>query len=167
MLSRGAGLPSGKNQANYTDCWGRFEGVWFYTYHCKIFPTIFILVLIETALLNVEVGCEQFFSLSGYVSAPCQTRLGVRTYERIPLLAAILTKVYIDKVWVAHEYLMSCKAGSWKKESSMDALNCWNFDRMLDAHLHRQPTPCTLTFEQLLKEGKGSDVSAIVDLVKD
>ena len=52
---------------------------------------------IEVALKNVEVGCERFFSLSGYVSAPLRTRLGVRTYERIALLAAILPKVYIDK----------------------------------------------------------------------
>ena len=93
VFSRGAGLPSGKNQANYTDCRGRFEGVRFYTDHCNIFPIIFILVLIEAALKNVEVGCEQLFSLSGYVSAPRRTRLVVRTYERIALLASILPKV--------------------------------------------------------------------------
>ena len=67
-------------------------------------------MLIEAALKNVEVGCEIFFSLSGYVSAPRQTRLGVRTYERISLLASILPKVYIDKEWVTQEYLMQCKA---------------------------------------------------------
>ena len=65
VLSRGADLPSGKNQADYIDCRGRFEGVRFYTDHCNISPTIFILVLIEAALKNVEVGCEQFLSLSG------------------------------------------------------------------------------------------------------
>ena len=47
MLSRGADLPSVKNQANYTDFRGRFEEVWFYTDHCKMFPTIFILVLLK------------------------------------------------------------------------------------------------------------------------
>ena len=103
VISRGSDLPSGKNQAKYTDFRGRFEGVWFYTYHCKIFPTIFILVLIEAALKNAKVGCERFFSLSGYVSAPCRTRLGVRTYERIELLAVILPKVYIYKEWVTKE----------------------------------------------------------------
>ena len=62
---------------------------------------------------------------------------------------------------------MWCKAGTWKKESSVDALKCWNFERMLDADLHRQPTPHALTLEQLLKKGEGSDGSAIVDLVED
>ena len=48
---------------------------------------------------------------------------------------------------------MWCKDGAWKKESSIDALKCWNFDRVLDAELNRQPTPRALTLEQLLKEG--------------
>ena len=102
-------------------------------------------MLIEAALKNIEVGCELFFSLSGYVSEPCRTSLGVRTYKRIALLAAILPKVYIYKEWLAQEYLMRCKAGAWKKESIMDALKCWNFERILDANLHRQPTPIVLT----------------------
>ena len=62
---------------------------------------------------------------------------------------------------------MWCKDGAWKNESSMDALKCWNFERMIDADLHRHPTPRALTLEQLLKEGEGSDGSAIVNLVED
>ena len=62
---------------------------------------------------------------------------------------------------------MRCKTGAWKKESSMDALKCWNYERMLDADMHHQPTPRALTLEQLLKEGEGSDGSAIVNLVED
>ena len=93
--------------------------------------------------------------------------MGVCTYKHIALLADILPKVYIDKEWVAQEYLMRYKAGAWKKESSMDAMKCWNFERILDADLHLQPTPCALTLEQLLKEGEGSYGSAIVNLVED
>ena len=48
---------------------------------------------------------------------------------------------------------MQCKAGAWKKESSMDAMTCWNFKRVIDANLHRQPTPRALTLDQFLKEG--------------
>ena len=48
----------------------------------------------------------------------------------------------------------------------MDVLKCWNFERMLDADLHRQPTPRSLTLEQLLKEGEGIDGSAIANLVE-
>ena len=62
---------------------------------------------------------------------------------------------------------MRCKAGAWKKESSMDALKCWNFERMLDADLHRQPNPHALTLQQLLKEGQVSNGSATVNLVED
>ena len=57
---------------------------------------------------------------------------------------------------------MWCKSGAWKKESSMDALKCWNFERVLDAYLHRKPTPLALTLEKFLKKGEGSDGSAIV-----
>ena len=62
---------------------------------------------------------------------------------------------------------MRCKDGAQKKQSSMDALKFCNFERMLDADLHRRPTPRALTLEQFLKEGEGSDGSAIVDLVED
>jgi len=101
---------------------------------------------------NVEVGCEHFFSLSGYISAPRRTRLGVRTYERIAMLASILPKVYIDREWVAKEYLRRCKAGKWKKENTKDALKCWNLERVLDAELQRMSTPPPLTLEQLVSE---------------
>ena len=91
----------------------------------------------------------------------------MRTYERIALIAAILPKVYIDKEWVAQEYLMRCKAGAWKKESRMDALKCCNFECMIGADLHRQPTPTELTLEEFIKEGESSYGKAIVDLVED
>ena len=49
----------------------------------------------------------------------------------------------------------------------MDALKCWNFEHVRDANLHRQPTRRAITLEQFLKEEKGSDGSAIIDLVED
>jgi hypothetical protein len=52
----------------------------------------------------VEVGCEQFFSLSGYISSPRRSRLGVRTYEHVAMLASIIQSVYIDNDWVAQQY---------------------------------------------------------------
>ena len=48
----------------------------------------------------------------------------------------------------------------------MDTMKCWNFERVLDADLHRQPTPRPDTWEQLLRKGEVSDGSAIVDLVE-
>ena len=72
--------------------------------HCNYFPTIWQVVQYEAAMRNVEVGCERFFSLMGYISAPRLTRLRVLTYKQIAMLASMLLKVYIDMEWVAQEY---------------------------------------------------------------
>jgi hypothetical protein len=76
----------------------------------------------ERGLSSTEVGCEHFFALSGYVSAPRCTRLGVRNYERLAMLSSTAHVVYIDPAWVALEYLKMCSKGSWKKENDVDAL---------------------------------------------
>ena len=154
VVERGANLPSGRNLADYIDSHsgGRLNVTKFFADHCKTFPTIWILVQSEAAMRNVEVGCERFFSLTGYISAPRRTRIGVRTYERIAMLASMLPKVYIDMEWVSKEYLRRCKAGAWKKENTEEALKCWNLERVLDAELQRMPTPPPLTLEQLVAE---------------
>ena len=106
VLSRGVNLPSGLNLAKYFDEKGRFFNVLdFFSDHRGKFPVLWTVVQCEAAMRNVEVGCERFFSLSGYISAPRRTRLGVRTYERLALLASNLPKLYVDKEWVAKEYL--------------------------------------------------------------
>ena len=135
VISREGDLPSGKNPADYSDCRGRFEGLRFFEDHFKMFPTIWLLMLIKVALENVKVGCEQLFSLLGYISAPCCTHLGVCTYESIALLVVILTKVYIDVKWVTKEYLRWCKTETWKKENIMNALKFWNLECIIDAEL--------------------------------
>ena len=99
---------------------------------------------------NVEVGCERIFSLTGYISAPHCTRLGVRTYKQIAMLASMLPKVYIGMEWVAQEYLKRCKEGQWKKENTQDALKCWNLERVLDSEMYLTLTPPPLTLDQLL-----------------
>ena len=91
VLERGATLPSGNNLVDYIDVLGFFNSVNFMQGPLKLkyFPTHWILVQKEAALKNVEVGCKRFFSLYGCVPAPRRTHLGVRTYERIALLASI------------------------------------------------------------------------------
>ena len=101
VLSRGKDLPSGKNFGDYIDCRGRIDLVRFFGNHIRYFMTMWIVVQCEATRRVVEVGCERFFSLSGYVLAPRRTRLGVRTYERLAMMASILQKVYISKEWVA------------------------------------------------------------------
>ena len=114
--------------------------------------------LCEAARRVVEVGCERFFSLSGYVSAPRRTRLGVRTYERLAMMASILQKVYISKEWVAKEYLRRCKKGAWKKENTEEALKCWNLERIIDADLMGDGKPSQLTMNDLINESVGTTV---------
>ncbi len=53
----------------------------------------------------VEVGCERFVGLSGYISPPRRSRLGVHTYEHVAMLASIIQSVYIDNDWVAQQYI--------------------------------------------------------------
>ena len=154
VLSKGRDLPSGKNLADYVDKRGRIDLLSFFIDHQLIFPTLFILCQCEAARKIVEVGCERFFAVSGYVSAPRRTRLGVRTYERLSMLANILPKVYIDKQWVADEYLRRCKAGVWKSENEEEALKCWNLERIIDAEMLGKSKPKELTMADLLADAE-------------
>ena len=68
------------------------------------------------------------------------------------MLASIVHTVYIDNAWVAAEYLRRCKAGTWKKENTVEAVKCWNLERILDAEQHGQPMPKELTMDDLVNE---------------
>ena len=129
------------------------ELVRFFGDHKKKFTSLWILAQCEAARTRQEVGCERFFSLSGYVSSARRTQLNVRTYERLAMLAAILLKVYVDVDWVSAEYLKRCKNGTWKKESDEEALKCWNLERIIIAELEGKPHPEELTMDDLLNEG--------------
>ena len=69
-------------------------------------------------------------------------------------IAFIVHTVYIDNTWVAAEYLRRCKAGSWKKENTAEAVACWNFEHILDAEQRGQPVPVPeeLTMDDLVME---------------
>ncbi len=152
VLEKGKDLPSGKNLAKYVGKNGYFALVEFFSEHKKMFPTLWTIVQCEASRSRVEVGCERFFSVSGYVSAPRRTKLGVRTYERLALMSSIINKIYIDKKWVAKEYLRRCKEGSWDAQKTEDALKCWNLERVLDAELMGKQAPEEMTLEDFLKE---------------
>jgi len=154
VLQPGKDLPSGKNLATYISAKGYFSLVDFFMDHKKVFPSLWIIVQCESARSAVEVGCERFFSVSGYVSAPRRTRLGVRTYERLALMSVILNTIYIDKKWVAKEYLRRCKEGAWSEERTEEALKCWNLERVIEAELMGKLEPEELTMEELIKEGQ-------------
>ena len=64
----------------------------------------------------------------------------------------IVHTVYIDGTWVAAEYLRRCKAGTWKKENTVEAVKCWNLECILDAEQRGQPMPKELTMDDLVNE---------------
>ena len=138
-------LPSGKNLADYIDTRGWFQILRFFLDHKKLFPNLWILAQKEASRRVVEVGCEQFFGLSGYISSARRSQLGVRHYERLSMLASIMQKVYIDTEWVAKEYLCRCKQNKWKEEEDSEALRCWNLERVIDAETYHKPIPDELT----------------------
>jgi hypothetical protein len=74
-----------------------------------MFPTLWILVQKKALTRVVEVRCEQFFALSGYVFAPRHTRLGVRCYERLAMLSMIVNSLHIDPDFIAAEYIGRCR----------------------------------------------------------
>ena len=80
-----------------------------------------------------------FFVLSGYISSPKRTRLGVRNYEGIVMLSSILRLVYVDPEWIAQEYLRRCKTGVWKEgdDKMLSNAGTWN-DSWKQPHLDNQ-----------------------------
>mgnify|MGYP006170537491 FL=1 len=108
------------------------------------------------------MGCKHFFGLSGYISSPRQSLLGVRNYERLAMLACILRTVYIDLELVAKEYLQRCKVGAWKTKNTEDALKCWNLERILDAESYGITLPAELTLDDLVNEERETTEQVIV-----
>jgi hypothetical protein len=149
---RGRDLPSGKNLADYIDKHGRMDLLRFTSDHKSLFPSIAIIVQCEASRQTEEVGCERFFGLSGYVSSPRRSRLGVRNYERIALLSDILKNVYIDPQEIASQYLLRCKAGRWKKENTIDSLKCFNLERVIDADSFHIERPQDVSIQEYLVE---------------
>ena len=75
VVERGKDLPSGKNLADYICPKSfRMNVLMFFIDHKKHFPTMFKVCQCEASRRMVEVACERFLSLAGYVSSPRRTR---------------------------------------------------------------------------------------------
>jgi hypothetical protein len=57
---------------------------------------------------------------------------------------------------VAQQYIEQRKRG-WKKESTEEALKCWNLERIIDAEQQGKDAPSELKMEDLLNEEAGRD----------
>ena len=150
--TKGEDLPSGKNIADYVDKRGRMDLLRFFEDHRNMFPTLWIISQCEMSNQVVEVGCERFFNISGYVSSEKRTRLKVRTYERLAILAAMIQKVYIDYEWIAKEYLRRTRNKLWDTETTNESLKCFNLERNIEADLNGVKRPPELTIDDLLEE---------------
>ena len=148
VKERGHNLPSGKNLADYIDGDGQFSMLDFMSDHSKQLPTLWIQGQCEESRRIVEVGCERFFNLAGYVSSPKRTALLVRNYECLSMLSSLIQKVYVDEEWVAQEYLSRCKADRWKASEDEEALKCWNLERIIEAEMMAAPEPIDLTMDE-------------------
>jgi hypothetical protein len=151
VISEGENLPSGKNLVQYLDAKGRFQVLRFLKDHESQFPNLYVVARREASRRVVEVGCERFFNLSGYVSQPRRSQLGVRNYERIAMLSHLLNHVYIDPQWVAAEYLRRCKKGVWKRDNTVESLKCFNLERILEAKELGMELPAAITIEEYME----------------
>ena len=70
---------------------------------------------------------------------------------RRSLLLNIVQNMYIDPEWVASEYLKRCKKGAWKKENTVDALKCFNLERILPASQFNLETPDEVGMEKYME----------------
>ena len=123
----------------------------FFLDHKDHFLSLSIIIQAEASRKVTEVSCERFFGTSGYVSQPRRSRLGVSNYERISMLSNIVQNMYIDPEWVASEYLKRCKKGAWKKENTVDALKCFNLERILTASQFNLETPDEVGMEKYME----------------
>jgi hypothetical protein len=57
---------------------------------------------------------------------------------------------------VAQEYIEQGKRG-WKKESTEEALKCWNLEHIIDAEQQGKDAPSELKMEDLLNEEAGRE----------
>ncbi len=67
---KGKNIPSGHNLFDYIDIQCCIDAVRFFSDHSKVFPTLWMIPQRESSRHVVEVGCERFFGLSGYISSP-------------------------------------------------------------------------------------------------
>ena len=148
VKSNGADLPEGKNYKQYLDKKGRFNNIKFFDDYREQFPNLNTIVQREVSRRVVEVGCERFFGVSGYVSQPRRAMLGVRTYERLAMLSHMLEHIYIDPKWVAKEYQRRNKAKAWVLQKDDDSLKCFNLERILEAEEKGKDAPVDLTIQE-------------------
>jgi len=58
---------------------------------------------------------------------------------------------------VAQQYIEQGIIGSWEKESTEEALKCWNLERIIDAEQQGKDAPSELKMVDLLNEEAGRD----------
>ena len=75
---------------------------------------------------------------------------------------ALIRKIYVDKEWVAQEYLRQCKVGAWKAHNTTDVLKCWNLERIIDAQIMSEQEAEKLKMAEFVGEVE-NEVELIVE----
>jgi hypothetical protein len=78
------------------------------------------------------------------------------------LLTSIIQSAYNDNDWVAQQYIEQCKKGGRKKESTEEALKCWNLERIFDVEQQGKDAPSELEIEDLLNEEAGGTLHLLI-----
>ena len=76
------------------------------------------------------------------------------------MLPLVVQNVHIDRESVVRDCLRRCKAGIEKKESTEEALKCWNLENILHAELAGKKKPEEWTLEDMIIEEHGSPLSS-------
>jgi len=89
----------------------------FFSDHKTVFPVLWIQSQCEESHGMVQVGCERFFNLAGYISSlPSVLDLESKPMSAWQCFHAFFVKCTLMK------YLRRCKAGNWKSENDEDSL---------------------------------------------
>ena len=95
VMERRDNLPSGHNISDELDVKCRLDLFWFFEHHKNEFPVLFTIVRREMSRRVVEVPCcERLFGMAGYIASPRRSRLNVRNYERVAMLAVMMRQIY-------------------------------------------------------------------------
>lgn len=71
------------------------------------------------------------------------------------MLATIVQNVYIDKTWVAEEYLRCWNTEAWKEENTIESMKCWKLECVIDINLKKITPDKEITLDKFVAETEG------------
>jgi hypothetical protein len=119
--------------------------------HQQCFPTLFKIMQREASRRAVEVGCERFFGLSGYM---CHNPVDLHSVFGI--MSPLLCWQLFCRVCLLIQ--VGWQQGSGK-ENTIESFKCFNLERILDSKMYGKDEPDHMTKEDYMKFGEKKDNS--------